>query len=57
MTRPLAAAALLFALAACGVDGPPRPPPNDPDARPQPGLTITGSVGFGVTGGSTKISR
>ncbi len=57
MSRALAAAALLLALAACGADGPPRPPASEPDERPGPGLTVTGSVGFGVTGGSTTLRR
>ncbi len=55
MTRLAALAALLALLAACGVDGPPRPPADDPDARPEPGVSISGTASFGVTGGSTRI--
>jgi len=38
-------------LAACGVDGPPSPPPPREDARPAPGITVSGTVEFGVAGG------
>lgn len=55
MTRLAPLAALLALLAACGVDGPPRPPADDPDTRPEPGVAISGTVSFGVTGGSTRI--
>jgi predicted small lipoprotein YifL len=55
MTRLAALSALLALLAACGVDGPPRPPADEPDTRPEPGVAISGTVSFGVTGGSTRI--
>jgi predicted small lipoprotein YifL len=51
MTRVLAAA-LTLALGACGVDGPPSPPP-DPSAEPErarTGITISGTAEIGVTG-------
>jgi len=38
--------ATLLALAACGVDGPPRSP--EPT---HPGVTVTGAVKVGVSGG------
>lgn len=38
--------AILLALAACGVDGPPRSP--EPT---HPGVTLTGAVKVGVSGG------
>jgi predicted small lipoprotein YifL len=57
MIRAVALAALL-AVAACGVDGPPRPPaepPAEPPERgaeaPRSGIAITGSAAIGVTGG------
>lgn len=54
MTRPLLAPLLggLLALAGCGVDGPPSPPPSPPPAAPAPatGITISGSVGIGISG-------
>lgn len=54
--RPLLAAFLaLAALAGCGADGPPQPPEprpeTRPETRPEPGLTVTGRVEIGVTGG------
>ena len=55
MTRLAALSALLALLAACGVDGPPRPPADEPDTWPEPGVAISGTVSFGVTGGSTRI--
>jgi len=39
----------LLALAACGVDGAPRPPSEVEEAR-EPGLTISGSAEIGVGG-------
>ncbi|MEM0937276.1 MAG: argininosuccinate lyase [Pseudomonadota bacterium] len=48
--------ALIFLLAACGVDGPPSPPPDDRE-RPKPGITISGTAEFGVTGGSRTLRR
>jgi predicted small lipoprotein YifL len=43
MTRILALAGIL-ALAACGVDGPPKTP------APKPGVSVTGEVAVGVSG-------
>ncbi len=37
-------------LAGCGVDGPPQAPERDAT----PGLTISGTAEFGVTGGRQK---
>jgi predicted small lipoprotein YifL len=48
VARGLFAVALLGFLAACGVDG----PPERPEPRPAPGITVTGSAEIGVTGGS-----
>ena len=49
MTRrallPLLAA--VTALSACGADG----PPERPEPRPQPGVTVSGTVEVGITGG------
>ena len=51
MIRLLLPLALL--LSACGVDGAPtRPEPKDP---PRTGVFLSGTVGVGVTGGSTRI--
>lgn len=46
--RALLATALLGFLTACGVDG----PPERPEPRPTPGITVTGTAEIGVTGGS-----
>lgn len=46
--RPLAAMLVLAVLAACGADG----EPERPEPRPAPGVTVTGTVEFGVAGGS-----
>ena len=54
--RPATALLLLAALAACGVDGPPVPPADDRE-NPEPGITLSGSVEMGVSGGSTRIRR
>ncbi len=43
-------AALLLALAACGADGPPVPPTDNP--HPEPGVTVSGTASVGVVGGS-----
>jgi predicted small lipoprotein YifL len=42
---------LAFALAGCGVDGPPVPPQEDDDALPPPGVTISGTASIGVSSG------
>ena len=52
MTRLALLAVLL--LSACGVDGPPIPP-EPKNERPQTGITISGSVGAGVSGGSVEV--
>lgn len=44
------AAAAFLALAACGADGPPTPP----DPAPEPGIRVSGTVEFGVTGGNRR---
>lgn len=44
----------LALLSACGVDGPPQPPEDEPE-RPRGGITLSGEVGFGVSGGSSRI--
>jgi predicted small lipoprotein YifL len=56
MKRPVALALALLCLAACGVDGPPSPPPDERE-RPEPGITISGTVSAGVTGGSSRIRQ
>ncbi len=48
MTR-ISLIGLLFALAACGVDGPPVAP-SDPEPTPEPGVTVTGTAKVGVVG-------
>jgi predicted small lipoprotein YifL len=49
MTKPALALVLAaLALAACGADGPPIPPPER-DPTPSGGITITGQGRFGVT--------
>lgn len=54
--KPILALALILALSACGVDGPPVPPPDEPEEEERrSGITISGSVGVGVTGGTTRI--
>jgi len=50
--RIVALSGLLLAVAACGVDGPPKRPEKEP--APEPGVTISGSAEFGVTGGSGR---
>jgi predicted small lipoprotein YifL len=42
----LAGLILAFALAGCGADGPPKPPPQ------KTGVSISGQVKVGVSGGS-----
>lgn len=44
MKRPALALLLAAALAACGVDGPPRPPAQD-------GATLSGTARIGLAGG------
>jgi len=44
--RILAALSLLSLLAACGVDGAPKPPP--PKAAPKTGIAISGEARMGV---------
>jgi len=57
MTRRALLAAALPLLAACGVDGPPVPPPPKPAEEPERrgGITVSGSVGVGVAGGSGRV--
>jgi hypothetical protein len=45
--RCLAVALALGLLASCGADG----QPERPDPRPQTGISVSGSVEVGVTGG------
>jgi predicted small lipoprotein YifL len=47
----------LLTLAACGVDGPPSPPPAEEPERPASSITISGTVSAGIAGGSTRIRR
>ena len=47
--------ALIAGLAACGVDGAPIPPSDEPET-PEPGVTLSGSVSMGVSGGSGRSS-
>ena len=44
--KTLTAIGLLALLAACGADGPPKPPA----AKPQSGVTISGTARVGVVG-------
>jgi hypothetical protein len=46
--RPLAAVLALLALVACGADG----DPERPEPRPAQGVTLNGTVSFGIAGGS-----
>ncbi|HQY42693.1 MAG TPA: argininosuccinate lyase [Paracoccaceae bacterium] len=46
MTRLIVTFFALATLAACGVDGAPKPP------APEPGVSISGQVQVGVVGGS-----
>lgn len=46
MIRTLTLCAVLLTLAACGADG----PPERPDPRPTPGLSISGTVEMGIGG-------
>ncbi len=48
MIRLFAALTALSLLTACGVDG----DPTHPEPRPEPGITISGTVEVGVAGGS-----
>lgn len=55
LLRILAALGLAALLAACGADGAPTPPSDDAD-EPSAGITIGGSIGVGVAGGSASAS-
>ncbi|HPE24703.1 argininosuccinate lyase [Albidovulum sp.] len=44
--KPLAALAILIALASCGADGAPRPPAPEPAT----GLSVSGQVKVGISG-------
>jgi predicted small lipoprotein YifL len=46
--RRIAVAAVLLVLAGCGVDGPPEPPAPQAGS----GLTVSGDVRTGITGGT-----
>lgn len=46
MIRLLTTLGLIALLGACGVDG----EPTQPDPRPEPGVTITGTVEVGISG-------
>ncbi|MGI3183927.1 argininosuccinate lyase [Nioella aestuarii] len=48
MTRLIPVLMIAALLAACGVDG----RPTHPEPRPAPGVSISGTVEIGVTGGS-----
>ena len=50
LTSTLTALATLLALAACGVDGEPERPTRA--EMPEPGISISGSVEFGIVGGN-----
>ncbi len=54
LARILTALAIAGGLAACGADGRPVPPPPNEDIR-EGGITISGRVGVGVTGGSSTV--
>ena len=45
---------LLVVLSACGADGPPERPEPRQD-RPEPGITLSGKVEVGISGGHSKI--
>ena len=47
MTRPWLWLCAAMALAACGADGPPTPPPAKP--APQAGLMLSGQAAMGVS--------
>lgn len=47
MIRIAAFAFLAFSLSACGADG----PPERPEPKPAAGLSVSGTVEIGVTGG------
>lgn len=48
MIRLIPALLITALLAACGVDG----PPTRPEQRPAAGVSLSGNVEIGVTGGS-----
>lgn len=48
------ALAALLLLAACGADGRPVPPPPEPEETRRGGITLSGSIGAGVAGGSVS---
>ncbi|WP_306045892.1 argininosuccinate lyase [Nioella sp. MMSF_3534] len=48
MTRLIPALIVIALLTACGVDG----SPTHPEPRPEPGISISGTVEIGVAGGN-----
>ncbi len=48
MKRMIMVLAALGTLSACGVDG----SPTHPEPRPEPGVSISGTVEIGISGGS-----
>ena len=49
MKRIFGVLLLAATLTACGVDGPPVPPPDEPETQTR-GLTISGTVRTGIAG-------
>lgn len=58
MIRILLGLSLVAALGACGADGRPTPPPRKEPAQTAPGngpnISISGTAGVGVVGGSSS---